>query len=62
MACFPSSEKRAAARWESDLSGRTMSGIGFGVGGSGAIANGVMYFNWPCGGPVSGHFEDGDEI
>lgn len=30
-----------------------MSGIGFGVGGSGAIGKGVMYFNWPRGGPVS---------
>lgn len=47
MACFPAKEKRAAARSASDLSGWMMSGIGLGVGGSGAIGKGVMYFNWP---------------
>lgn len=45
MARLPAKEKRAAARSAGDFSGWTMSGIGFGVGGSGAMGNGVMYFS-----------------
>ena len=53
MACLPAREKRAAARSARDFSGWRMSGIGLGVGGSGAMGKGVMYFSSPCGGPVS---------